>query len=99
MINSPSLSLRTTSETPIVSLSRDFCEVVRLFKMNPSLYQEDFNIEPVILWTDIPYKADYKCICVLYRGQHRNFDITVAFLLAIINFLEGIFARPCGALR
>ena len=59
MVKSLSVSLRTPSRTPTVSPTRDFCEVVRLLKMKPSLYQEDFNIEPVILWTHTPYKAYY----------------------------------------
>ncbi len=47
VVNSPSVS-RLTTRTPTVSSSRDFCEVVRLLKMKPFLYQDDLNIEPAI---------------------------------------------------
>ena len=59
VVNSPSVSRRTTSRTPTVSPSRDFCEVVRPLKMKPSLYQDDFNIEPPILWIHTLHKADF----------------------------------------
>ena len=61
VVNNPSVSRQTTSRTSTVSPSRDFCEVVRLLKMKPSLYQDDLNIEPAILWIDTPYKADFWC--------------------------------------
>ena len=55
MVNNLSVSRRTTSWTPIVSPSRDFYEVVHLLKMKPPLYQnDDFNIEPAILWVHTP---------------------------------------------
>lgn len=57
VVNSPSISRGTTSQTPTVTLSRAFCEVVRLSKMKQSLYQDDFNIELVDLWIHTPYKA------------------------------------------
>ena len=81
MVNSPSVSRGTTSRTPTVSLSRDFCEVVRLLKMKPSLYQDDLNIEPKILWIHTPYKADFWC----FRVSGANIVILVLlskFLLA-----------------
>ena len=61
---------------PTVSSSRDFCEVVRLLKMKPSLYQDNFKTVPVILWIDIPYKVDFWCFRIFCLAQHRNFDIT-----------------------
>lgn len=33
--------------------------VVRMSKMKMSIYQDDFNIERVILWIYIFYKADF----------------------------------------
>lgn len=54
VVNSLSVSCRATSRTPTVGSSRNFCEIVCLLKMKLSLYQDDFNIEPVILWIHPP---------------------------------------------
>ena len=56
VVNSPSVSRRTTSRTPTVSPSRVFCEVVRLSKMKSSLYQDDFKIPLEILWIYTPWR-------------------------------------------
>lgn len=62
VVNGSPVSRRTASQTPAVSLSRDIYEVVRLLKMKPSFYQEDFNIEPVI------YKPCFWCFPRIFSG-------------------------------
>ena len=76
MVNSPSVSRQTTSRTPTVSPSRDFCEVVRLLKMKPFLYQDDFNIEPVILCIPTPYRLIFGVFECFAGANIVNSDIT-----------------------
>ncbi len=64
----PSVSRRTTSRTSTFNPSRTFCEVVRLSKMRPFLYQNDFNIKLVILWIHSSYKADFWCFPRVMSG-------------------------------
>ena len=73
VVNRPSVSGRTTSRTPTISPSRDFCEVVLLSKMKPSLYQDDFKIKPAILWICTPHKADFWYFSAYFAGaKHRD---------------------------
>ena len=87
VVISPSVSRWTTSRTPIVSGSKDFCEVVRLLKMMSSLYQADSNIEQAILWISF-----IRLIFGVFRGQHGELDIiswlSDGFSILIINFSE-----------
>lgn len=71
VVNSPSVSCRTTSRTPTGSPSRDFCEVVR-----PSLYQDDFNIEPAICGFIPLIRQIFGYFPRFFAGgQGRDFDI------------------------
>ena len=49
VVNSPSVSRRTTGRAPAVSTSEVVCEAVHLSKMKSSLYRDEFDIELVIL--------------------------------------------------
>ena len=97
VVNNPSVSRRTTSRTPTVSPSRDFCEVVRLLKMKPSLYQDDFNIKPAIFWIHTSYKADFFWGCFLRILLGPNIvtffplNFLLAFPFSIYWFFKGIF--------
>lgn len=78
--------------------------VVRMYKMKPSIYQDDFNIERVILWIHTPYKADF---FYAFRGVNTltsiiifpNFSLTSPFSLTIDFSRVSIIIGPYGALH
>ena len=82
MVNSSSVSRRTTSRTPTVSLSRDFCEVVRPLKMKPSLNQDHLNIEPAILWVHTSYKANFWFFYAYFT------EANIVTLILLLNFFD-----------
>ena len=69
VVNNPSVSRRTTSRTPTVSPSRDFCEVVRLLKVKPSLYQDTSSLSQQFSGY-IPFtRLIFGVFCVFCSGQ------------------------------
>lgn len=55
--------------------------------MEPSLYQDDLNIEPVILWIHTPYKLMFFDVFrVFSRDQHCELDIIPLIFLSTLPF-------------
>ena len=81
---------------PIVSPSKDFCEVFCLLKVKSSLYQVDFNIEPAILWIHALYKADFWCLPRILPGSTVTLILFPNFLMAFpfsLLISKGHFCR------